>query len=343
VGGFLAVRIAGLGHEVSVVDRGKRLAAIRGRGLRLIDIDGTVREAKPALATDRCAECGPQDLVILAMKAHQIAEVAGELAPLLASGAPVVTTQNGIPWWYFHRHGGPHDGLRLRSLDPDGTLERLIPCDRVLGCIVYPAIDVDEPGVVRHVEGDRLAVGEPDGSESARAIALNELLTAAGFRSRVLTDLRSEIWLKAWGNLSFNPISALTRATLVDICRFPETRALAASMMTEAQAVAARLGITFRHTIEARIAGAENVGAHKTSMLQDLERGRSLELDALVGSILELARLVDVPVPTIEAVHACAKLLDRTNTGVGASLPYSPRPDRSGKRTAPRKPRKVTA
>ena len=317
VGGLLAVRIAGLGHDVSIVDRGKRLAVIRERGLRLIGTDGGVREARPALATDRCAECGPQDLVILAVKAHQLAEVAPQLAPMLASGAPVVTTQNGIPWWYFHRHGGPHEGLRLRSLDPDGTLERSIPDDRVLGCIVYPAIDVDEPGVVRHVEGDRLAVGEPDGSASARAGALNELLTAAGFRSRVLTDLRSEIWLKAWGNLSFNPISALTRATLADICRFPETRTLAATMMAEAQAVAARLGITFRHTIDARIAGAEKVGAHKTSMLQDLEHGRALELDALVGAIIEVARLVDVPVPTIEAVHACAKLLDRTNTGVG--------------------------
>jgi 2-dehydropantoate 2-reductase len=319
VGGFLAVRIAALGHDVSVVDRGKRLAAIRERGIRLIGLDGSVRDARPVVATDRCGDCGPQDVVILAVKAHQLAQVAPELEPLLASGAPVVTTQNGIPWWYFHRHGGPHDGLRLRSLDPDGVLEQAIPGDRVLGCIVYPAIDVDEPGVVRHVEGDRLAVGEPDGSESARATALNELLVAAGFRSRVLTDLRSEIWLKAWGNLSFNPISALTRATLVEICQFPETRALAAAMMAEAQQVATRLGITFRHTIDARIAGAEKVGAHKTSMLQDLERGRALELDALVGSILELARLVEVPVPTIEAVHACTKLLDRTNVAAAAS------------------------
>jgi 2-dehydropantoate 2-reductase len=323
VGGLVAVRLAARGHEVSVVERGAGLAAIRARGLKLVETDGTVQEVRPALATDRSAECGPQDLVVLAVKAHQLAAVAPSLPPLLGDETPIVTIQNGIPWWYFHRHGGPHEGRRLQALDPDGTLERWIPADRVLGCVVYPAVNLDAPAVVRVISGRRLAIGEPDGSESARVARLGELLNGAGFESRVLTDLRSEIWLKAWGNLAFNPISALTRATLVEICRTPETRALAAAMMEEARLVAESLGVTFQHTIDARIAGAERVGAHKTSMLQDLEAGRRLELDAVIGSVIELARLVGVRVPTIEAVYACAKLLDRVNVegGEHAAVP----------------------
>ena len=219
--------------------------------------------------------------------------------------------QNGIPWWYFHNHGGPHDGKRLESLDPDGTLTKYIDGDRIIGCVVYPAAAVEAPGVIHHVEGDRFPLGELNGKVTDRANRLKDVLEAAGFRSRVLEDIRSEIWLKAWGNLSFNPISALTHATLVDICQFPETRLLAQHMMEEAQAVAEKLGITFRHTIEKRIAGAESVGAHKTSMLQDVEAGRSLETEALIGAVLELAKLTGTPAPHTSAVYACVKLLNK--------------------------------
>ncbi len=223
----------------------------------------------------------------------------------------IMTVQNGLPWWYFHKHGGEHDGKPLKTLDPSGVLTKHIDADRIIGCVVYPAAAVTEPGVIHHVEGDRFPLGELDGSESERAQKLHDLLVDAGFRSRILDDIRSEIWLKAWGNLSFNPISALTHATLVDICQFPETRQLAADMMSEAQEIAEALGITFRHTIEKRISGAEGVGAHKTSMLQDVEAGRSLETEALIGSILEMGEMIGKPAPSIKAVYACVKLLNK--------------------------------
>jgi 2-dehydropantoate 2-reductase len=235
----------------------------------------------------------------------------------------VLTVQNGIPWWYFHKLGGPHDGRRLESLDPGGVLEKHIDSARIVGCVVYPAAGVPQPGVIQHVEGDRFPIGELDGRLTERVETIKGVLERAGFRSRILDDIRSEIWLKAWGNLSFNPISALTHATLADICRFPETRALAVAMMQESQAIAEELGVTFRHTIEKRVAGAESVGAHKTSMLQDVELGRSLEVEALMGSVLELGRITGVSAPSIEAVYACVKLLNKTmllqNAGVRMS------------------------
>ncbi len=235
----------------------------------------------------------------------------------------IVTVQNGIPWWYFHKHGGEFDGRQLESLDPDGTLGKNIDGDKIVGCVVYPAGAVDAPGVIRHVEGDRFPVGELDGSTTERVQTLHDTLVNAGFQSRILDDIRSEIWLKAWGNLSFNPISALTHATLVDICQFAETRKLAETMMGEAQAIAEKLGITFRHTIEKRIAGAEGVGAHKTSMLQDVEAGRSLETEALIGAILELGQITETPAPAIEAVYACVKLLNKVMLLQGAGVRVS--------------------
>ena len=256
----------------------------------------------------------------MALKAHYLDQVAREIAPLLGPETMIVTVQNGIPWWYFQRHGGPYDGHRLKTLDPSGALTKHIPAERLVGCVVYPAAAVPEPGVVRHVEGDRFPVGELDGSATERVQRLHDVLVGAGFRSRILDNIRSEIWLKAWGNLSFNPISALTHATMVDICQFPETRALAADMMVEAQAVAETLGISFRHTIEKRIAGAESVGAHKTSMLQDVELGRSLEVEALVGAVLELAELTETPAPSIAAVYACVKLLNKVMLLEGAGV-----------------------
>ena len=311
IGGLMGAKLALAGEDVTFVDQGKHLAAIRKSGLKLIWEDGTELVVKDAKATDKIEEAGEQDLVILALKAHYLESVAPQLGSLLGPETMIVTVQNGIPWWYFHNHGGAYDGHRLDTLDPTGLLTKNIDGDRIVGCVVYPAAAVIEPGVVRHVEGDRFPVGELDGSESERVRKLHDVLVNAGFRSRVIDDIRSEIWLKAWGNLSFNPISALTHATLVDICQFPETRKLAETMMREAQDIAETLGITFRHTIEKRIAGAEGVGAHKTSMLQDVEAGRSLETEALIGAILELGKLIETPAPAIEAVYACVKLLNR--------------------------------
>jgi 2-dehydropantoate 2-reductase len=224
----------------------------------------------------------------------------------------VVTMQNGIPYWYFHRHGGALAGSVVRSVDPDGVIGRNIPAERIIGCVVYPAAELIAPGVIRHIEGERFPLGDLDGSSSARVTRVAECFSHAGFKSPVLDNIRAEIWLKAWGNLTFNPISALTRATLVDICQFPLTRALAEAMMTEAQAVAGKLGISFRVPLEKRIAGAEKVGKHKTSMLQDIEAERPPEIEALVGSVVELGRLTHTPTPNIDAVYALAELLART-------------------------------
>ncbi len=310
IGGLMAAKLALAGNEVTVIDQGVHLEAIRKNGLKLIWEDGGEHIAK-VRAVGSTAEAGPQDLVILAVKAHFLDQIAKQSESLMKPGTVIMTVQNGLPWWYFHKHGGEHDGKRLMSLDPTGVLTKHIDADRIIGCVVYPAAAVTEPGVIHHVEGDRFPLGELDGSESARVQKLHDLLVDAGFRSRILDDIRSEIWLKAWGNLSFNPISALTHATLVDICQFAETRELAADMMREAQDIAEALGITFRHTIEKRISGAEGVGAHKTSMLQDVEAGRSLETEALIGSILEMGEMVGKPSPAIKAIYACVKLLNK--------------------------------
>ncbi len=311
IGGLMAAKLALAGEEVTVIDQGEHLAAIRRNGLKLIWEDGTEYSARNVEATDRIDEVGTHDIVILAVKAHFLDSVAPSVPSLVTPESMIVTVQNGLPWWYFHKHGGPFEGHRLKTLDPTGVLEKNIDSDLIIGCVVYPAAEVPEPGVIRHVEGDRFPVGELDGSTTERVQRLHDTLVGAGFRSRILDDIRAEIWLKAWGNLSFNPISALTHATLEDICRFPETRKLAEDMMREAQDIAGKLGITFRHTIEKRIAGAEAVGPHKTSMLQDVELGRSLEVEALIGSVLELAELTETPAPHIEAVYACVKLLNR--------------------------------
>jgi 2-dehydropantoate 2-reductase len=312
IGGLLGAKLSLSGNEVTLIDQGAHLEAIRKNGLKLIMADGAEHVARDARATSDIEEAGPQDLVILALKAHHIAAIVPRLPALYGPDTMVMTVQNGLPWWYFQRHGGEFDGRRLECLDPDGSIEANIGPERIIGCVVYPAAEVVAPGVIRHVEGDRFPVGELDGSESERVQRLYDLLIAAGFRSRLLTAVRSEIWLKAWGNLSFNPISALTHATLVDMCEFPETCKLAENMMREAADIAGKLGIEFRHTIERRIEGARGVGAHKTSMLQDVEAGRALEVEALVGAVIELGRLTGTPCPHIESVYACVKLLDRT-------------------------------
>ena len=312
IGGLVGAKLALAGEDVTFIVRGKNLDAIATNGFKLIGADGTEQVALNAKATDRYDLAGPQDIVILAMKAHQVEAVANDVPKLFGPETVVVTMQNGIPFWYFHNHGGALAGTPVRSVDPTGVVAAKIPAERVIGCVVYPASELIAPGVVKHIEGDRFPVGELDGSSSERVSRVSACLTAAGFKAPVLDNIRSEIWLKLWGNLTFNPISSLSHSTLVDICQYPPSRELAAAMMQEAQAVAHKLGIEFRVTLDKRIAGAEKVGKHKTSMLQDVEAGRAPEIDALVGAVVELARLTETPTPHIDTVYALVKLLART-------------------------------
>ena len=312
IGGYIGVKLALAGEDVTFVVRGTNLDAIRNNGMKLIMHDGAEFVARNVKATNIYDEAGPQDMVILAVKAHQMEAVANDVPKLFGPDTIVVTMQNGIPYWYFHKHGGELEGSRLESVDPTGLISEKIPAQRVIGCVVYPASKLVAPGVVKHIEGDRFPVGELNGSNSERVTRVSESFIRAGFKAPVLDDIRAEIWLKLWGNLTFNPISALTHSTLVDICQFPLTRELAAAMMTEAQAIANKLGITFRVPLERRIAGAEKVGKHKTSMLQDFEAGREPEIEALVGSVVELGRLTQTSTPHIDAVYALSKLLAKT-------------------------------
>ncbi len=312
IGGYVGVKLALAGEDVTFIVRGANLTAIQHDGMKLIMADGTEHIAANVKATNDYAQAGPQDIVILAMKAHQVEAVARDVPKLFGPGTVVVTMQNGIPYWYFSKHGGPLDGTQVQSVDPTGIVGEYIPASRVLGCVVYPASELIAPGVVKHVEGDRFPLGELDGSSSERVQKVSACFENAGFKAPVLDNIRSEIWLKLWGNLTFNPISSLSHSTLVDICQFPLTRELAASMMTEAQAVAHKLGIGFRVTLDKRIAGAEKVGKHKTSMLQDIEAGRAPEIDALVGTVVELGRLTDTPTPHIDTVYALVKLLGKS-------------------------------
>jgi 2-dehydropantoate 2-reductase len=312
IGGYLGTRLAAAGSEVTFIARGANLAAIRSRGMKLILEDRSEIRADGARACEQMSDAGPQDVVLLTVKAHQVGAIAGELRHLLHEQTSIVTMQNGIPWWYFHKHGGAFEGKPVVAADPDGAIARHIDPARIIGSVVYPAANLISPGVVQVVEGNRFSLGEPDGTTTQRLQAIAAALIGAGFKAPITSEIRSEIWLKLWGNLSFNPISALTHATLVDICQFPLTRELAAQMMAEAEAIANKLGITFKVGIDRRIAGAEKVGAHKTSMLQDVEQGRPIEIEALVGSVVELGALTGTPTPHISTVFACASLLAKT-------------------------------
>lgn len=312
IGGLVGAKLALAGEDVTFIVRGANLEAIRDKGITLIAADGSRQSTRNVKATNDYAQAGPQDVVILAMKAHQVEAVANDVPKLFGPETVVVTMQNGVPYWYFHQHGGALAGTQVKSVDPSGLVGKMIPAERVLGCVVYPASELVAPGVVQHIEGDRFPLGELDGSISERVNRVSACLINAGFKAPVLDNIRSEIWLKLWGNLTFNPVSSLSHATLVDICQYPLTHALAAAMMTEAQTVANKLGITFRVSIDKRIAGAEKVGKHKTSMLQDVEAGRAPEIDALVGAVTELARLTDTPTPHIDTVYALVKLLAQT-------------------------------
>ncbi|HRH88331.1 MAG TPA: 2-dehydropantoate 2-reductase [Rubrivivax sp.] len=312
IGGLVGAKLALAGEDVTFIVRGANLDAIRTHGIKLIQHDGSEQVAREVKATNDYTAAGVQDVVVLAMKAHQLEAVVDDLPRLIGPDTLIVTMQNGLPFWYFQQHGGALAGTPVKSVDPSGRIAAAIPARQIIGCVVYPASELVAPGVVKHIEGDRFPVGELDGSSSARVQRVADCFVRAGFKSPVLDNIRAEIWLKLWGNLTFNPISALAHATLVDICQYPPTHALAAAMMTEAQAVANKLGITFRVSIDKRIAGAEKVGKHKTSMLQDIEAGRAPEIDALVGSVAELGRLTDTPTPHIDAVHALVKLLAKT-------------------------------
>jgi len=312
IGGYLGVKLALAGEQVTFMVRGANLDAIRKNGMTLLMDDGTEHVARDVVATNDYLQAGPQDMVILALKANQVLAVADDVPKLFGPDTVVVTMQNGIPYWYFHKHGGEFEGNRVHSVDPTGAILEKIPPDRVIGCVVYPASELVSPGVVRHIEGNRFPVGELDGSISARVTRVSECFTHAGFKAPVLDNIRSEIWLKLWGNLTFNPISALAHSTLVDICQYPLTRELAKNMMREAQAIANKFGIEFRVPLEKRIEGAEKVGKHKTSMLQDVEAGRSVEIEALVGSVVELGHLTHTPTPHINTVYALVKLLGKS-------------------------------
>ena len=312
IGGYLGAKLALAGEHVTFIARNQNLAAINARGFRLIQEDGSALHAAQVRAVEDMADAGPQDAVLLTLKAHQVRDLLPGLRALFGPSTMVVTMINGVPWWYFHKLAGPYEGCTLSSVDPDGALAAAIEPERIIGSVVYPAAELVEPGVVRVIEGNRFTLGELDGRRSERIEALSQTFMRAGFKSPVARDIRAELWVKLWGNLSFNPISALTHATLEDICRFPPTRALAERMMTEAQAVAEALGVRFKITLAQRIAGAQAVGAHKTSMLQDVEHGRALELEALVGAVVELGRITSVPTPTIEAVYAAVSLLGQT-------------------------------
>ncbi|WP_341211461.1 2-dehydropantoate 2-reductase [uncultured Limimaricola sp.] len=310
IGGYMGAKLAQAGADVSLVARGPHLEAIQSRGLTLIE-EAAEPITVPVKASADPAELGIQDYVIVTLKAHSVPAVVGAMRPLIGKDTTIVSGVNGLPWWYFHKFGGPLEGTRLKTVDPGGVQWSGLGPDRVLGCVVYPAAEVSAPGTVRHIEGNRFSLGEPDGSKSERALRLSRVLQEAGLKAPVRPKLRDEIWIKLWGNLSFNPISALTHATLDVLCTDEGTREVARRMMLEAQTIAEALGVSFPIDVDRRIAGGAAVGAHRTSMLQDIDAERPMEIEALVGSVRELGRIVGQPTPTIDTVHALVTLRAR--------------------------------
>ena len=317
IGAFVGACLARGGTETHLVARGPHLAAMQERGVRVTGPTGDFQV--DVHATDDPRDIGPVDVVFLGLKAYSYAQAGELLEPLLGQSTAVIAAQNGIPWWYFHKHGGQFDGRRLDSVDPGGAVSAAIPADRALGCVVYPATELAAPGVVRHVEGNRLSIGEPDRSDSETCRRVCEAMTAGGLKCRVTKDLRAEIWVKLLGNATFNPLSALTGATMAQLCAFGPTRALLAEMMGEVAAVAEAVGCPPRISIERRLEAAEGVGDHKTSMLQDLEAGKRLELEVLVEAVLEIGALVGLDLPRLQSVHAATALLERRRRSVSAS------------------------
>ncbi len=313
IGSYLGAELALTGCEVSLIARGPHLEAMQSSGLTLL-IEGEKNVVQVA-CTDDPAQVGPQDYVIITLKAHSVSPVVEQMVPLLGPETAVVTAQNGIPWWYCHKLKGPLEEQLLESADPGGRIWKVLGPERAIGCVVYPSCEIVEPGVIKHIQGKRFMLGEPDGSKSERVLALSEALMAAGLKAPVRPRIRDDIWLKLWGNVSFNPVSVLTLATLEQITADDAVRGVIRDLMTEAQGVAHALGVKFPVDVDKRIGWAGDVGAHKTSMLQDLESGRPMEIDALVGTVSEMGRLTGVPTPTIDVVLAMVRLRARVAGG----------------------------
>lgn len=326
IGAYMGAQLALVGADVSFIARGPHLAAMQKNGVRL-QVDGTERVVNVRCTADP-RELGPQDYVIVALKAHSVPGVVDAMQPLLGPDTAVVTAVNGIPYWYFYRHGGDFAGTKLDSVDPGGKQWNVLGPERAIGCVLYPAAEIVEPGVIRHVYGKKFPIGEPSGERTERIVKLHEIMMAAGFDAPIRDNIRDEIWLKLWGNLCFNPISALTHATLDVITSDPGTRAVSRTMMLEAKAIADRFGVHFRVDVERRIDGAGAVGAHKTSMLQDLEQRRPMEIDPLLTVVQEMGRLVEQPTPTIDTVLALIKLRERTAQQAPAGPATSETPEK---------------
>jgi 2-dehydropantoate 2-reductase len=309
IGAYAGALLQLAGEDVTLIARGPHLRAMQERGVRL-QLKDTEVEARPRVTGDIQA-AGVADVILLTLKAHSLTEMAPRIAPIIGPETTVLTMQNGIPWWYFYRHGGELEGTHLESVDPGGIIEQHIDSSRIVGSVVYVATIVREPGVVKHIEGNRFSIGEPDGSKSERCRRISDAFARAGLRCPIRSNIRQEIWVKLMGNLAFNPISALTGATLLEIIECPETRALASRIMEEAEMIAGNLGIDMGVSVEQRLAGAARVGHHKTSMLQDVEAGRPIELEAIGGVVVELGEKLGIAVPHSQSVYACAKLLAR--------------------------------
>ncbi|MCX4830505.1 2-dehydropantoate 2-reductase [Streptomyces sp. NPDC102340] len=310
IGAYVGAALHRGGADVHLVARKDHLRAIQAEGVRVLSPRGDFT-AHPH-ATDDPNEIGPVDYVFLGLKAHSYPSCGSLVAPLLGEHTALVAGQNGVPWWYFHKLTGPYEGRRIEAVDPGGATSKVLPPERAIGCVVYPATVIESPGVIRHLEGTRFSIGEPDGSLSRRCTDLSEAMVAGGLKCPVEQNLRDDIWIKLMGNAAFNPISALTRATMTDMCRHPPTRTMVARVMEEILDIAARVGSTPEISIEKRLRGAEGVGAHKTSMLQDLEAGKQLELDAIVTAVVEMADITGAEAPTLRAIHAATDLLART-------------------------------
>ena len=307
IGAYMGAKLSAAGEDVALIARGPHLEAIRENGVRIRSSDGDF-DAR-LMATNDPNEIGTVDVVVLAVKAHGLTAIAPLLSPMLGPNTIVLPAQNGIPWWYFQGHGGRWEGTQLESVDPGGIITKHIATERIVGCGVYPAATIVEPGIIHHEEGNRFSIGELDGSSSLRCKELAAAIGSSGLRAPVRSNIRQEIWVKLLGNLAFNPVSALTKASMVEIAMDPDARSVVQTMMEEAYAVAEALGVEIPISIEQRLAGAQNVGEHKTSMLQDVEAAKPIEIDGLVGSVLELGSLLGIPMPYTNTVYACTKLL----------------------------------
>lgn len=317
IGAYVGAALHRGGADVHLIARGAHLAAIRRNGVRVLSPRGDFTARPPA--TDDPAEIGPVDHVFLGLKANAYAGCGPLLRPLLGEGTSIIAAQNGIPWWYFHGLPGPYEGRRVETVDPGGTVSAVLPPERAIGCVVYPATEIAEPGVIRHMEGTRFSIGEPDGTMSNRCRTFSDAMVEGGLKCPVEADLRNDIWIKLMGNIAFNPLSALTRATMIEMCRHRDTRELVTTMMRETLDVAGRLGCRPEISIDRRLAGAEKVGDHKPSTLQDLEKGKPLELEPVLTAVIELAELTGAEVPTLRTVNALTDLVNRKLTGTVAA------------------------